>query len=413
MTDAPNPPLTPIHDFARKLRQADVRGSLEAYVQWQRRARDDAERGEASPAMPVKAPVSINLDLTTACNYACDHCIDWDILNSGINHRDEELRASLAAMVDAGLKSVIVIGGGEPTIYPGFSSMVRFLKSLRLQVAIVSNGSRNNRILEIMDVLEEDDWVRLSLDSGTEETFQAMHRPKKAVSLEAICAGVPELKRKNPMPIIGFSFVMTWNGAMRSPDAPPVVENIHEIESAARLARGHGFDYISYKPFLLRTEHGAEVLDPHGAHQALQEVVRRIRSAISDAKALESSSFRVLESTNWKVLEQGTWEAWTRQPRQCHMQAFRQVLSPEGLWNCPAHRGVENAKIGERAIHACKGGCEHAAQQTQAMIESFDASHECREVTCLYHDTNWWIETLIREDGVIPMIYDGAPDYFL
>ena len=29
------------------------------------------------------------------------------------------------------------------------------------------------------------------------------------------------------------------------------------------------------------------------------------------------------------------------------------------------------------------------------MLESFDASHECAEVTCLYHDANWWIERAI------------------
>ncbi len=419
MADRSTPQLTPIHDFGRKLRQPGVCDALNAYVQWQRQARSGEKNGNDAPPLPVRAPVSINLDLTTACNYACDHCIDWDILNSGINHRDEELRASIAAMHRDGLRSVILIGGGEPTIYPGFASMVRYLKSLSLQVAIVSNGSRNDRIAEVMDILEAEDWVRLSLDSGTDETFQAMHRPKKAITLEAICKGVSKLKAKNPVPTIGFSFVMTWNGAMRAPDAPAVVENIGEIESAARLARDHGFDYISFKPFLLRTDEGAEVLDPHGAKEALDEVVQRIRTAIDGAKQFASPTFCVLESTNWKVLEQGTWEAWTKQPKQCHMQAFRQVLSPEGLWNCPAHRGVDGAKIAERTIHTQDDTGAIAARHTQAMIESFDARHECREVTCLYHDVNWWIESLIENAGPVSPspsktpAPSKTPDFFL
>ena len=48
--------------------------------------------------------------------------------------------------VNNGMASMI--GGGEPTLYPGFVPFVQFLKQLGLQVAVVSNGSRNDRILQ-------------------------------------------------------------------------------------------------------------------------------------------------------------------------------------------------------------------------------------------------------------------------
>ena len=54
-------------------------------------------------------------------------------------------------------------------------------------------------------------------------------------------------------------------------------------------------------------------------------------------------------STNLRVLEEGNWREFTRQPRTCHMQALRQVLTPMGLYNCPAHRGVEKARIARHA----------------------------------------------------------------
>ena len=44
--------------------------------------------------VPDFAPISINLDLTTACNYACDHCVDLDILNTGIRFDHDKLLAS-------------------------------------------------------------------------------------------------------------------------------------------------------------------------------------------------------------------------------------------------------------------------------------------------------------------------------
>src|SRR5689334_5831356 len=75
-----------VHDFAQKLQQPSLWGKVVDYVQWQRAARAAAAAGRPVPDMPDLAPLSINLDLTTACNYKCDHCIDWDILNSKEKH---------------------------------------------------------------------------------------------------------------------------------------------------------------------------------------------------------------------------------------------------------------------------------------------------------------------------------------
>lgn len=395
---SPSPPaLSPIHDFARKLRQVSFLPRVLDYVAWRRAVLEARERGETPPALPAWAPFSINLDLTTACNFACPHCVDWDILNSGRSYDDRHLRTSLAEMRDRGLKSVILIGGGEPTVYPRFVDMVRTLKSLELQVAIVSNGSRNERILEAVDVLDDKDWIRLSLDAGSDATFQAMHQPKKAVTLESICSWIPRLRDRNPRPRVGFSFVITWEGAERRPDAP-VVENLHEMVAAARLARASRFDYVSFKPFLVRTPEGAEVIDPDASGRRHAEVVARIRASMDEAKQLATSRFAVFESTNLKLLESGQWREWTRQPRTCHMQVFRQVLSPLGLWNCPAHRGVEAGRITDADAFLDEERVADTSRALGDLLDSFDASKACREVTCLYNDVNWWLERRIRGD---------------
>ncbi len=398
----------PVHDFAGKLRQPGLLPRVTAYVAWRRAVLEARARGGAPPPMPDWAPLSINLDLTTACNYACDHCVDWDILNSGVNHEDGALRESLRVMAERGLKSVILIGGGEPTVYPGFAGMVRHLKSLGLQVAIVSNGGRNERIHAAADVLGREDWVRLSLDAGTDATFQAMHRPKKPVTLADICAWVPRIKARCPKTPVGFSFVIVWPGAQREPGAP-VHENIDEIPLAARLARESGFDYVSFKPFLVRRPDGSEVMDP-----ALDDVLRRIRARVDEAKALASPAFRVVESTNLRVLEGGTWRDLTRQPKTCHMQALRHVLTPTGLWNCPSHRGAAKALVAGRDAYASPEAALATARAVEGILDRFDAERECREVTCLYHGANWWIERAVAGDGIGPQ--DALPereDWFL
>ena len=403
-----------IHDFTAKLRQPSLRDHLVDYVRWRKDLARARAAGEPDPTPPDRAPISINLDLTTACNYRCDHCIDWDILNTKHRHDEETLRSAICTMVERGLRSVILIGGGEPTIYPGFSDFVRFLKDLELQVAIVSNGSRGDKLLEIADVLEPRDWVRLSLDSGSNELFRTMHKPvKKSLTLDEICEWIPKIKAKNPDFQLGFSYIIVWGGASR--DEVEIHENIDEIVMATERAREYGFDYISLKPVLERGEEGAEVMDPAAAREEQAAVIARIRREVDRARELATDDFAVRVSTNLRVLEEGSWRDFTKQPTVCHMQALRQVLTPMGTFNCPAHRGVEKAKIGGKDAYADEAMAALAGGQLADLMDRFDASRECAEVTCLYNSVNWWLEKMIEDprDEIEIEPGDERHDFFL
>ena len=405
-----------IHDFTAKLRQPQVLGSLESYVQWRKDLARAKREGLATPEPPATAPISINLDLTVACNYRCDHCIDWDILNTKHRLAEAELRDSLAVMRERGLRSVILIGGGEPTLYPGFVDFVGYLKQeLGLQVAVVSNGSRGDRLLEIAPFLEGGDWLRLSLDSGSNELFQAMHKPQsKQTTLDEICSWIPRIKAANPLPRLGFSYIIVWSGASREEQS--LHENIHEIVQAAQRAKDSGFDYIAFKPVLERKQDGAEVMDPSKTEDNTAAVVRRIRAEVTRAETLAAPGFDVYVSTNLRLLEEGNWEDYTRQPRTCHMQALRQVLTPLGLYNCPAHRGVDKAVLGGKDAYADEERARETGGRLAELLETFDASKECAQVTCLYNRVNWWIEECIDAEGsAAEVLQAGADneDYFL
>lgn len=401
-----------IHNFSAKLRQPSVAPTLQAYIDWRRAVRAARMSGAGEPAMPEIAPISINLDLTTACNYRCTHCIDWDILNTKHKLAEEDLRASITLMRERGLKSVILIGGGEPTLYPGFVAFTRFLKELGLKVSIVTNGSRGDRLAEVIGHFDDKDWIRMSLDSGSNELFREMHKPtSSAVTLDAICEWVPKLKAKNPAPQIGFSYIIVWSGASREEHA--LNENIHEIVMAAERAKAAQFDYIAFKPILERQEDGAEVMNPAKAEAREREVVAEIRRQVDLAKELGDATFKVFESTNLRMLEDGSWRESTRQPKTCHMQALRQVLTPTGVYNCPAHRGVDKAVVGPKEAYAGAERAEETGRSVAALLDRFDASHECRNVTCLYHDVNWWIEGLVEgEDGQVEEAEETG-DFFL
>lgn len=409
--------LTNIHDFASKLTQPDAIESLKRYVHWQvgRRNRVDAATlGDRESPVPDFAPISINLDLTTACNFACDHCVDMDILNTGQRYDHDKLLESLRIMAGRGMRSVIVIGGGEPTLYPKFAETIRFMKSLNLQIAIVSNGTGNAKIAEVADCMDRADWVRLSLDSGTDPTFQKMHKPRKAVTLEEICARVPDIRAANPDLTVGFSYIVTWRGAFVNDT--DILENLHEMAQAARLARDSQFGYIAFKPFLTRDEiNNAEVIGIEEREDRLDEVVRRIRAQVRLAQALADEDFRVIETTGLKAMLAGKRRTLTHQPRECHMQYFRQVLSPLGLYNCPVYRNQPHGQLGDKHANADEAGFAQTRQAVAQRIRDFNATTTCEKVTCLYNDVNWWIESLIQDaDKLEGLKVNGCPpDYFL
>lgn len=409
--------LAAIHDFAAKLRQPSLIERLKGYVRWQAEVR--AAQAAGRPVAELMAglrdvPISINLDLTTACNYACDHCVDFEILNTGVRYDHDKLMASLAQLAARGLKSVIVIGGGEPTTYPKFEEAVAHMKDLGLRVGIVTNGTGMAKIREVAQRLDRRDWVRLSLDAGTDETFQRMHKPRKPISLDEICAGIPPVKDRNRVTQIGFSFIIVWKGCTAN-DAT-IVENVHEMHLAAERAREWGFDYISFKPFLVRAEeNNAEVVGIDGQPGHVVDVMGAIRQQLEWARRFETPAFRVVESTNLRVLANNSWRSYARQPQQCHMQLFRQVLSPLGLFNCPVYRHVDQAKIGGKHAWADDASVAATQEGTARLIQGFDASHECREVTCLYNHANWFVEDLIRHpeklDELLPA--EEREDWFL
>jgi wyosine [tRNA(Phe)-imidazoG37] synthetase (radical SAM superfamily) len=361
-----------------------------------------------SPTPLGQAPLSINLDLTTACNYACDHCIDMDILNQGIRFENDRLLQSITNLTEHGLRSIILIGGGEPTVYPLFGQTVRHIKKLGLGVGIVTNGSRLDRILEVAECLERGDWLRLSLDAGTDATFQAMHKPRKRISLEQICAQIPAIKQANSELAIGFSFIITWKDC--SANHHKIHENLGEMVEAAKLAKACKFDYISFKPFLVRMEqNNAEIVELSRRDSDQVDVLDHIRSNLELAHALEDNGFQVVESSNLIVLEKGTADQYTHQPRTCHMTFFRQVVSPLGVYSCPVYRNVPAARIGDKDLYSDPASALDASQDTLRVVDSFDASTECREVTCLYNHANWFIEDLVQHPEKILQL-NATPD---
>lgn len=372
-----------IHKFSKKLLQKSVFPHLEKYLK--------CDLGNCN-----LAPISINLDLTTACNYQCPHCIDKDIINTGKILDFKYVKTLVGKWAENGLKSVILIGGGEPTIYPYFEGAVKFLKSLNLQVGIVTNGTQNRKIEDICDLLNEKDWIRLSIDVADNETFQKFHCPKISIDLKEILGSTKKIHEKNPKLQIGYSFLIVGDdkyvGDIQLPN------NIKEISQAAKLAKENGFTYFSAKPFI----------NPEGtrATEMIAKNLEEIKEQIKKARELEDENFKIIESVNLLCFyDEDLKKAMQNQPKICHVQFFRLVVTPAGIFQCSLWRGFDNAKIIDTNQEVTDSYYQKLCQNRMKMINNFNAKEICKDVACLYAPLNYWIE------GLKPV--DDFGDYFL
>jgi MoaA/NifB/PqqE/SkfB family radical SAM enzyme len=395
------------HDFSLKLRQASVIEDFADYVRWQRSFRNN----QADAPAPDMAPVSINLDLTTACNFSCPHCVDSEIINSGRLLRLEDVKKSLDTLKAHGLLSVILLGGGEPTLYRGFGEVVRYSKEIGLQVGIVTNGSKLERVKEVAHLLGKHDWLRLSLDAATQETFDKLHRPKIGVQLNDILENAREIKNQNPDLSLGYSFVIMWEGLEMN--GVPIAPNIDEIQQAAELAAAFGFDYISFKPCLIRLPdlHKETLLDSVG-RQRQQEIIDAVQKRISETRAAAGDKIKVLESVNLIAMVNHRVHELKNQPQTCHMHIFNSVLAPDGIFHCPAFRGVESAKIADADGYAGEENFLKTLESLRRSIDCFDAQKECDRIACFYNDVNWWIENFITSETPVASLETAEDDNF-
>ena len=126
-------------------------------------------------------PRSMTLDVTLDCPYRCPACIEAPGMREG--RRGAFTTATALKLIrqfaDLGGEEVLFYGG-EPTAHPDFPTFVRYAAGCMEKVRIVTNGAylADRAIAEAICTAGErtDVSIRVSLNAGTPETHDALHR---------------------------------------------------------------------------------------------------------------------------------------------------------------------------------------------------------------------------------------------
>ncbi|MEZ5976477.1 MAG: hypothetical protein R3E96_17035, partial [Planctomycetota bacterium] len=78
--------------------------------------------------------------------------------------------------------------------------------------------------------------------------------------------------------------------------------------------------------------------------------------------------------------------------------------------NCPAHRGVDKARIAETTAFQDREQLAQTGERLARILDDFEADQECAQVTCLYNRVNWWLEACVNDDRPVEQCIETGPD---
>lgn len=321
------------------------------------------------------APFVVELDPTAACDLACPGCISEDLIAQGGRFSDERLMALGQEFIDAGVKAVILIGGGEPLAHRAITPFMTLLGENDVHIGITTNGSFIDR--HIGAIAKYAQWTRVSMDAATEATFSKLrptkgrNAPNKFNKIISNMRLLAEVKKGK----LGYSFLVQTPA-----DGPHVESNIGEIYDAAVLARNIGCDYFEVKPtyqFREGIDHALMRHDPKLMEQAAAEIAR--------LDALETDTFKILRAINLQASLDGVEVPQVKDYKVCPSTHLRTTVTPSGVFVCPYWRGKDHMRIGD-VNNTSFQDMWHGAQRANTMAQ-LSAARDCG-FHCLRHDTN-------------------------
>ncbi len=162
------------------------------------------ERGERI------APITIDMALTRACNYACQFCYAMLQENDRQVITREVIFRFLDDCAEIGVKGVSFVSDGESTISPAFADAVRHGSELGLSMAVGTNGLALTRA-RAEEVLPYLTYLRINISAGERKRYAEIMGVKEDW-FDRVCQNIRdmvEIKRTRKLDVtIGLQMVV-------------------------------------------------------------------------------------------------------------------------------------------------------------------------------------------------------------
>lgn len=258
-------------------------------------------------------PVHVTVGLTSYCNHRCVFCYgDYETSDPARNFQidTEALLETLAEGHALGLKSVSLVGTGEPLLHKDASRIIRGIREIGLEVAVYTNGVMvDGDVAET--ILDCCTWIRLSCNAKNNEEHLRIHQGR-ATDFDRVTNNFRRLvlernRRGQLFPTIGCQFA-AFQG------------NHLSVYKAGLHWKKVGLDYFAIKP-VYRHEKNASHPDNTLDHEKFAQEMRQVEQ-------LQDERFQVY--AKYEQFREVLSADFRRGYQKCFGQAFSTALLADG-----------------------------------------------------------------------------------
>lgn len=184
-------------------------------------------------------PIYIEVSPLSICNHACSFCgVDYARGRDQIDL--ETFRTRVAEMGKLGVKSVMFAGEGEPLLHKDIVRMVTATRGAGIDVAFTTNGVPMTQKFA-QQALPFVEWVKVSFNAGTPETYAKIHRTKER-DFHTVVENIKYAVKFRREHEFGFNCSIGMQMVLLD-------ENAHEVEDFLKLAKSLNVDYAVIKSY--------------------------------------------------------------------------------------------------------------------------------------------------------------------
>jgi wyosine [tRNA(Phe)-imidazoG37] synthetase (radical SAM superfamily) len=284
------------------------------------------------------APVLIEVDPSNACNHACSFCLSsyihfdkykgTETFSRAVMPRDM-LMGLCEDFVSMGVRAVNWTGGGEPCLNKHLKEAIEYCGKHGIKQGIFTNGTLLDKRDLFETMVDNMTWVRISIDTGTEESYNKIRIPKGGADWNKMVSNVTQLikvnNEKGNKIDIGVGYVI-------SPDT------YTEIVDFAKFFKDIDVSYCQYKPEIIIREDGGQQRD-------IEFWRDKVQPLLDEAKEILGEKFQV----NGYKLEDLAMdrEKFGRNYKNCLGSQISPCIGADGhIYVCTNHRGWKEYSYG-------------------------------------------------------------------
>lgn len=317
------------------------------------------------------APITIDMALTRACNYACEFCYAVLQENERKPITREVMERFLTDCADLGVRAISLVSDGESTLSPAFVYTVKRGKELGISMACGTNGYLvTKKVAE--EVLPCLDYIRINFDAGTPEGYAEIMgvKPEWFDRVVRNIQDMVRIKERDKLPVtIGMQMVLM----------PQYGEQVLPL---AELALSLRVDYLVIK-------HCSD--DELGTLGVKYDRYKDLYPVLKEAEAMSNERTQI--AVKWSKIESEGKRSYER----CYGPPFIVQLSgsglvaPCGMLFNERYRKFHIGNIVDESFKDMVKGARYWEVMDYLRSEKFNPRKMCGTL-CLQHKTNEWLD---------------------